>query len=546
MSHIAPHFHEVDAFLWFTDNGLSPYWALSNLCVGEFDGYRKITYEIGDEVWTARINYNAETGIAPRDSDPIQSEKAYEFKIHAEGPDEQKADFVFSPRWDDQRKPDGDEMSRPWCGGEGVQAHVQGSNLTYDEYLFILQYTLQAFADEAETDFSRRYFGRPRGDSNIVTTELYVRLMREYATKLTRSTGVFYRIMHLLAEEKDSQFVYKGDNTDIVGKRHAFALDPYSSSKLVDDHSLGKRLKSYHPKYVRSKESQDDPLSSPKFGVAFHKSLNTTEGITGEYRSGGSAVKWRDRDQLLRELEETLINVLRWAGIPIDADPTAFVEDYHFRVEESERSIGYFDDPTPRLDAEQENLVMTVLQDLSPSARSVMKTLATDGGEVHYGAVADETGYSVSQVYRALDEIGDAVVNDNGLVRFFSKKIRQEITAIVERIESFVEDGISAVARLANVETRSSADSAIQRWMSKYGASFENVDEDGGKLRFDTVLAEVKSYGAPVIDDVLEEGLTAWKRAGRNPRVFAELRFAAKEIIGRGRNDGIVGREITW
>ncbi|MFC6826854.1 hypothetical protein [Halopelagius fulvigenes] len=452
MSHVAPHFHEVDMFLWFTDNGLSPYWALSNLCIREFDGYRKLTYEIGDEVWVARMNYNAETGIAPRDSDPIQSERAYEFKIHAEGPGEQKADFVFSPRWDGQKKPDGEEMKRPWCGGEGVQIHVQGSNLTYDEYLFILQHTLQAFAEEARTDFSRRYFNRPLGDSNIATTELYVRLVREYAKKLTRSTGVFYKIMHLLSEEKDAQWVYKGDNTDIVGKRHAFALDPLASSKLVENHSLGKRLKCYHPKYVRSKESRDDPLSSPKFAVAFHKSLNTTEGIAGEYRSGGSAVKWRDRDQLLREVEETLINVLR----------------------------------------------------------------------------------------------GEVVVNDNGLVRFSSEKVRQEITAIVERVESFVEEGVNAVARLANVETRSAADSAIQRWMNKYGASFEEIDEDGGKIRFDTVMSTLASSKVPTLEDVLQEGFDAWCNAGRDPAVFTCLSYVVKNLDGTANVGGSVGKKITW
>lgn len=110
-----------------------------------------------------------------------------------------------------------------------------------------------------------------------------------------------------------------------------------------------------------------------------------------------------------------------------------------------------------------------------------MKTVAADGGEVHYEEVADEAGYSVSQVYRALEEIGDLVVNDNGLVRFYSEKIKQEITGIVERIEDF-----------------------------------------------------------------LEEGLSAWMDAGRDPAAFAQLRFEAEEILGRQRDDGFVGRTITW
>lgn len=250
-SHVAPHFHEVDVFWWFTHNGLSPYWVIGSLCINDFDGYRKISTEIGGEPWVVRINYNAETGIAPRDSDPIDTERMYEYKIHADGPGEKKADFVLSPRWDDQKKPDGEKMQRPWCGGEGVQIHVQGANLSYDEYLYVLQRSIQALAEDAGTSISRRYFNRPRGDSNIVTTEIYVRLKRDYATKLVRSTGVFYGIMHLLATETGTQWVYKGDNTDIVGKRHAFDLDPASSQKLVGG-SLSREAREVLPPEARS------------------------------------------------------------------------------------------------------------------------------------------------------------------------------------------------------------------------------------------------------------------------------------------------------
>jgi hypothetical protein len=535
-------------FWWFTDNGLSPYWALATIMQLFDEGWHEFDIELWDGPWHVRFNYNADTGIAPRESDDVGGDRMYEFKIHADGPGEKKADFVISPRWDDQRKPDGDRMQRPWCGGEGLDVHVQGSNLTFDEYHYLLQKCAAATAEAAGTDWNPRYFNRIRPDSNIATVELYVRLMRQYATQLVDSTGAFYRIMHLLASQEGTQWVYKGDNTEIVGKRHAFDLDPQAASELIDDHSLGKRPKCYHPKHVRSQETRDDPLSSPKFGVAFHSSLNTSEAFGQQWSGGGTSVKWRDRDRLLRELEETLINVLRWAGVPIDPTETVFVADDHFDVEASERSIGYFDDPTPDLEFEQENAVLRVMQDLSPSARDVMKTLATDGGEVdgegvHYSELADETGYSVSQIYRALEEVGEIVVNDNGLVRYYSEKIREEIVAIVERVESFVGDGIESVARLAGVETRSAADSAIQRWMDTYGASFDHDDET---IRFDTLLSELRSGPGTYLYDVLEEGLLAWKRAGRDAAIFANLAFEADEIIGRASPSGTVGSEITW
>ena len=105
MSHVNPTFHEADLFLWFTDNGLSPYWAVGNLCLQHFDGYQKTTAEFADGPWVIRLNYNSETGIAPP--------RMYEFNIHADGPGERKANFVCFPRWDDQKKPDGEKMQRP-------------------------------------------------------------------------------------------------------------------------------------------------------------------------------------------------------------------------------------------------------------------------------------------------------------------------------------------------------------------------------------------------------------------------------------------------
>ncbi|MGM0590618.1 MAG: hypothetical protein ACQETI_03135 [Halobacteriota archaeon] len=522
--HVAPAFHEVDMFLWFRDNGLSPYWAVSNLCINHFDGYAEIDYEVGDEPWHAYISYNKETGIAPRDADPVDG-RMYEFKLHAEGPGEQKADFNFSPRWDDQRKPNGDLMKRPWCGGEGLDVHTQGSNLTFDEYIYILQRTLQAFADEAGTDFNRRYFGRPLPQSNIVTVELYVRLVRQMAMKLVRSSGAFFKIMHLLADQEGTEWTYTVDNTEIIGKRHAFDLNPRDVRELVSDHRYGKRMKCYHPKHVRRRETDDDPLSSPKFGVAFHRSLNKTP-------NGTRAVKWGERDDLVHELEETLVNVLRWAGVSIAPDPTTFVEDDHFDVRPSDRRIGRFPDPTPGLETEQDLVIRRVLNDLRPSADAVLRALATDGGS-RTDELAEETDYSLSQVYRALNEVSDLVVNDNGFVRYYSENIRQEIEGIATEVGDHVMSATTRLARLCRVETRSAADSALSRWMTRYGVDFD-LDELGGRnrLRIDTVLSVYKSSSRPTLEDVLRTGLDAWTSTGRKADEFLDLLYDAKAVQG--------------
>jgi hypothetical protein len=535
-------------FWWFTEHGLSPYWALSSIMRELDGGWIEFDTELSDGLWHTRFTYNADTGIAPRDQDPIDGERAYEFQLHAEGPGEKKADFNFSPRWPDQRKPDGDSMQRPWCGAEGLDVHVQGSNLSLEDYQWLLRTLCRVLAEEAGTDWNPAYFSTIRGDSNIVTLERYYRLTRERYQKLVRPTGAFYKLMHLVGDIEGAQWVYKGDNTDIVGKRHAFELPPSVADELAPGHALGKRLKAYHPEYVRETETDDDPLSSPKFGVAFHSSLNDADAFGQAYSSSGTAVNWRDRDQLIRELDETLVNVCDWAGIPVD-DQTAFVDDYHFDAGvDAERNAARFDDPTPQLEADQEQAITRVLSDLSPSAEAVMRRLATDGGHpdsdgVHYTTLAGDTGYSVSQIYRALEEVGDVIETDNGLVRYYSQKIREEIAAVVERVEDLVGDGVEAVARLAGVGTRATADSALQRWMNRYGVEFDREDRT---IRIDTLLSELKSGPGAEVSHVLQRGLDAWTAAGRDPLAFVQCDFAAEFVDRSGSSWPVRGEQITW
>lgn len=534
MNHIRPAFHEVDAFLWFDQHGLSPYWTVGFLCIQQFDGYGETTVELADGVWHIKLAYNANTGIAPRATDDVGGDRLYEYDIHCDGPGRKKAHFNISPRFDDMRKPDGDPLSVPWCGGEGVDVHTQGSNLSYEDYVRLLQRALTALADEADTNVNQRYFSEPRADSNIVTTELYVRLKRDEQQKLVRQSGVFMKLMHLLAPQKGAQWSYSGDNEQIVGKRHAFDVELTTAPLLVDDHERGKRLKTYHPKYVRSEETASDPLSSPKFGVAFHKSLDD------------GAVSWGDRDALLRELEETVVNVLDWASVPTQPTEMVYVADDHFAVCTSDRKIGRFADPTPDLEAEQEHVVAWALNELTPSGRAVLETLATDGGQ-RYDELADETGYSISQIYRVLEEVGSAVVNDNGAVRLFSEKVRQEIQALVESVEQSVESGVARVASLAALDRRSAADSAFQKWCARYGVRVQRLSDGDGKLRLDTVVSMLKYSGMsyPYLPEILREGLEAWTNAGRDASQFLDLRLQAERAYADDTLHGLVKRTIA-
>lgn len=522
--HVWPGFHEAKMHWWFTDYGLSPYWALGSFAFDEFDGYTEFDMDLGaddeEEIWHVQLNYH-KSGIAPRPSDPIDAERLYEWDLHVSGPGEMKASFNISPRFDDMTKAsDGETASIPWCGGEGVDVHINGSNLALEEYQYLLQRSLQELAERAGTDFSSRYFNSIRPESKITTAERYVRLVGDQAKKIVRPSGFFMKLMHLVSDLSDAEWEYSGNNQNGKPKRHAFNVDPAAARELAPGHSLGKRLKCYHPKYIRSTESRDDPLSYPVLRCAFHKSEN-----------GGDAVAWKDREDLIHELEETVINVLRWSGVPTTPDVTTFVEDWHFEIRESNRDVGRFVDPTPDLEADQDKQLVKVLSELNDSGEAVLRTLATDGGQ-HVADVAEENAMSVRTVYRAVESLGELVELDNGILSLTSENIRQEVEALVESLQDMASSTAESIARLCRVETRSAADSALQLWMHTYGVELVDVDVDRGEgtLRFDTILAEMKASSYPSVEAVLEEGLDAWTSVGRDAMTFLEFDVDAEVV----------------
>jgi hypothetical protein len=533
--HIRPHVHESKAYLHFGENGLSPYWTLRNFVIHELDGHGEVTTEIDGEPWHVEIGYS-DSAIAPRPSDSIQRDVLRDWELHLEGPGEAKAHFQIRARYDDMRGPDGDSKSIPWPGGEGLDIFAQSSNVSLDRVPWLLRKAIGALADDAGVDINASYLRQPLPSSNITTVEYYVRLRRQYAMKLVRSDGVMYRLMMLLAEEEGIEWIYKADNTEIVGHRHAFDLPPSALEELGPDLSAGCRLKTYHPKHVRSEETDDDPLSSPKYGVAFHRSID------------GESRPWNERDELRRELEDILVNTLEWADVPTEPDPTTYVSDTHFDVEASEVDVGRRSDPTPALEAQQESMLLHVLDDLTPTGKDVLEEVATDGGRKHYRDLAKATDSSVSTIYRVLDEMNEVVKSDRGMVKFTSEKIRQEIVGMVERLDELKESTADRVAELANIDLRSRADSALEQWMAKYGSRLVNVYEgrEAQTLRFDAVLSELRSLQEPHVERVLEAGLDAWTSTWRDALTFKEFRVEADIRGGTDVEGRRVGSIIGW
>ncbi|MCL9812591.1 hypothetical protein [Natranaeroarchaeum aerophilus] len=539
MTHVATAPHEIEGNLNFFQNGLSPYWAISKLLFHGFDGYSgDLTTEIAGEEWTINLKYQ-KGGIAPRSQDDVE-ERLYEFRIGAYGHGERKANFHVRPRFAGMEHYEEDKNITSPCDSddypdEATNVKFSGSNLEPDTYPVLLRKVLQELASEAGMGFNSSAFVRIHPTSNITSYERYVRIQRSMSQKYIRSTGAFRRIFELLAQKEGSSVVYKpdncGPNKDIVGYNHRLIIPKTDARELIPMHTRGKQLKHYHPEYVNGDE--DNPLHHPKVGVLLKKSLNKSR-----------AFKWDNCDALRREIDETLLNTLRWSDIPVGAGGTTFVADDHFEATAAEEDVEFFEDPTPEIEAKQDALLITTLRDMTEADVDFLEALVDEGDGQHPQELANNADRGISTLYRFLDRLDGLVRNDRAEVEFTSRKIEQEIAGIVESAEHRIENAADRAAKLMNVNVRQSASSAFQKWMQKYAASFDfDPDSNDTTVRIDTRLGEFKASSYPLVEDVLKEAKKAWVKDSRDVAELLEARVEWLNADGDRRRSRV--RSLT-
>lgn len=523
MSQIKPATHEAKGHLYYYPvfgeqyDGLAPYWALSDLVFNHFDGHGQVTFDIDGEGHTADLAYSG-SGIAPRPSDDVTADSLSEIELHVEGHSQRKCHFNISPRFEQmQHYEDGEDLTFPFHhldADAGLTIQFQAGNYDLHEIPVVLTRALFELADEADIGLHHRYFDQP-GGGRIEEIERYVRITRDWNSKLIETGMLIDRLSMLLSSQRGTKGKYRWDNTDEKGSHHQVRLGSTGAGKLIPNHQYGRQLKSYLPKEPQAHD-EGDPLYHPKFGVLFRKSL---------HRPG--SVLWENRHDLVREIDETILNCLSWADIPATVsdgqDGThgggsngVFVADNHFDVVSRENSLPISEDPTPRLEAEQEHLLMTVLRDCTDSAADVVETIATDGGG-HVDDVADETGYSLSTIYRVLQQLDGVLESREGHVKFVTQKIAEEIRGIVQSAEYAIENAADRAAKLFDIDVNQSSNSAVSRWLAEYAADFDAPDDSDGRprIRIDTIMSELKSRSQPYLPDVLDYLVHAWITDGR-------------------------------
>jgi hypothetical protein len=514
VSQIAPHTHEASAYLNYAPegddyDGLDPYFAISNLYINEFDGWRELEdVEIEGEYWDIRIN-RSKCGIAARPSDAVDG-ALYEFDITMRGPGRTKASFNISPRYESMHNADGESISLAWDHldhAEGVAVHVQASNVHPDRFPSLLARAIFELADSADIGLYHGYFDAP-ASGRLTDLERYVRIRRAMSEKLAGAGGLLDRISMRLSDAEGTKGRYRFDNEEIKGHHHTIKHDSTSARELVGHHSLGGQEKLYLPEHP-DKFEPDDALYHPKFGVKYAKK---------QHENG--AVDWDRRHEVIRELDERLVSMLSWADIPIEAGGTTFVPDDHFDATAAEDPAAVHADPLPQLEAKQEHLLVTCLRDMTPAGQEIAEFVATDGGH-HAAEVAEATDTSLSTVYRVLQRMDGVLESDNGHVQFVSEALRKEVRGIVQSVEHAIESAADRAAELVSMDLQQSASSAFDQWLAKYGADVDWPEHADGevRVRIDTLLSSLNdSHPSP--EEVIEEMYAAWDRDGRNPTLL--------------------------
>jgi hypothetical protein len=515
MTHIASAPHELKANLNYTEYGLSPYWTVTNLLICEYDGYASdLRFEVDGEIWTVEFAYQS-GGIAPRPQDDVGGETLYEPKINVRGDGERKVDFHIRPRYTGMEKPDGSRISSPFdrdsLPDEGYNVRVQASNLEPHEYTELLPAVVKRLGAEVGQRINPDYFtsGNLHASSNVDEYERYVRLRRSVNQKVIGTSGILQKLHFLLLDQQGVKYSIDVDNEDVVGKMHKMPLDR-SAIREVPLGSRGKQLKSY---LLKNPDSVDDtdPTYHPKFGVLFKRSLNS-----------GNTIRWSKVEELTRELHESIINLLYWSGVPTDPDHTTFVPDDHFEAraydEDANPTVRLFDDPTPNLEASQEAMLVRQLRELTDADMDHLRAM-TDGGQRHYDAVIEEADTSVSTLYRTLKRCDALLESDNGVVKWRSKKIRQEVAAVFEHVEETVEAAADQAARLLGMDPQQLKEkgSAFQAWLNRYGAEILDEGTEPGSrvhIKITSVLSRFRSGSGEYIPKVLEYLEVVWSKAG--------------------------------
>jgi len=515
--------HEFAAHFLFGRAGLAPFFACDRR-IKDGDGSQQATFEYAGETWQASLSYR-DSGLAHPGAElptgtPFQLDEMREFDLHVNSSDDPVGERSFhahiAPRWQGMQSKNGNEISIPEDLGEGVNFHVQGSNIEFTEYQPLIQKAM------GSVRISSGYFRELHEFSTILDAERYVRVHKEASGPVHSRDGPLAQLGHLLEHDRVGRRKLVQYDSDERGRQqpgyyHTATLGPRRVREAFPEHELPKEVKHYYVKEAASLDS-DRSIAHPKVGVSYQKSF-WKEQLGAD-----------DIEQLTVELEETLISVLAEAGLSVRPGAGNYVVDAYFKKSESDRNRTIIELDFTRIKHRQESVVIKHIADgLAPTAWDALGVLVTDGGEVSPKDIAEKTDRHPGSVRRALDRIPELVEREYGSVSLRSKYIADLVHDAVSEAKEATRRAAEAGAKAMEAAERGvdKTTSAFIAWAAKHDVDVQ--DREGGPLRLD--------FGT--VDDIrrqLREGYDLWTSADMPPERYRMANVRYEEEVKSGLN----------
>ncbi|ELZ06801.1 hypothetical protein C480_07207 [Natrialba aegyptia DSM 13077] len=422
----------------------------------------------------------------------------------------------IAPRWQGMQSKSGSEISIPDDLEEGVNLHVQGSNIEFDRYQPLIQHAARAVG------INSRYFDELHEFSTILDAERYVRVDKNESGPVHARDGPIAQLGHLLENDRTGrrklvQYDSDEDARDRPGYYHTATLGPRRVLEAFPSHELPKEVKHYYAQHTVSLDNNRS-IAHPKVGTSYQRSF------WNDQLDASPA----DIERLNRELEETLLSVLAEAGLPLRAGTGTYVKDAYFTPTNSERDREIVELDFTRIKHRQESVVIKHLADgIAPTAWESLEVLVTDGGEVSPQDIADETGRHPGSVRRALDRIPELVEREYEKVSVRSKYIADLVHDAVTEAKEATRRAAEAGAKAIEAAERGldQSTSAFIAWAAKHDIDVR--DRDGDELRLE--------FG--IVDDIkrkLREGYELWTAADMPEDRYRMAKVRYKKEIDSG------------
>jgi hypothetical protein len=484
---------EAEMNLVYDEHDLSPHFACEAVMRGSDDGTERATFERGGEVWTVKFDYQ-KSGLAPRDHPDYANDTVREHRIKVAPVNDpvgkRRANFHIAPRWPNPETVNPDSPTPSWPTDLlGVNVAAKGAKLPLDAYPELLRRAADAL------DINPDYFGSEHSYSNITTFETYIRALRELTGRVF-GNGSPMQGIHELAGRTGKYRKLIEDDRGEEGSMHLTEFTSETAGALLGGHALAKRPKHYLLKHPP--EDPDEPTHHPKICMLFKKKLH------------GGSIPWSERAELRHELDETLLNLLSWSGLPTRPDGETFVDDSYFHPTDSPQpGITIVEDPTPEIRREQEAAVKAALggpgvgnPDLNESDADTLELIADGGRDV--GEIARLIGTSRRTVYRVVSRLSKLLSLDGGTVAFASDHLAEKARLGLEAsVGAFDRDGGA-----------SAEPGPWAKWLNQYGPRVDELPGDLVELKFGVVPEEWD------VRAILRAGLKAWMDSGREKRRF--------------------------